>query len=106
VPLLAIAGGLVGLVALMTLLMAWAARQSAALATRGVAVLARMDKVDHFGAHYSYRTDQGVIDSKVSFGKQRPAPMPVEGESYLVLFDPDNPRRSLPIATLQDVRFV
>ncbi|HEY4640204.1 MAG TPA: DUF3592 domain-containing protein [Thermoanaerobaculia bacterium] len=106
VPLLAIAGGLVGLVALMTLLMAWAARQTAALATRGVAVLARMDKVDHFGAHYSYRTDQGVIDSKVSFGKQRPAPMPVEGESYLVLFDPDNPRRSLPIATLQDVRFV
>jgi hypothetical protein len=32
--------------------------------------------------------------------------MPVEGESYLVLFDPDNPRRSLPIATMQDVRFV
>jgi hypothetical protein len=105
-PLLAIAGGMLGFVVFMTLLMSWAAKQSAVLAMRGIAVLARMDRVDHFAAHYSYRTNQGVIDSKVSFGKQRPAPMPVEGESYLVLFDPDNPRRSLPIATMQDVRFV
>lgn len=105
VPLLAIAAGVVGLVVLMMLLMSRAAKQSEVLATRGVAVLARMDKVDHFAAHYSYRTNQGVIDSKVRFGKQRPAPMPVEGESYLVLFDPDNPRRSIPIAMMQDVRF-
>jgi hypothetical protein len=106
IPLLAIGGGMTVLAILMTLMMSWVARQSAVLATRGVAVLARMDKVDHYAAHYSYRTNQGVIDSKAHFGKQRPAPMPVEGESYLVLFDPDNPRRSLPVAMMQDVRFV
>lgn len=105
-PLIAIVGGMLLLGVLMTLLMSYAQQQTEELATRGVAVLARMTKVDHYAAHYSYDTSAGVIDAKTSFGKQRPAPMPVAGETYVVLYDPDNPRRSLPLAMLQDVRFV
>lgn len=105
-PLIAIVGGMMVLGILMTLLMAYAQQQTATIATRGVAVLARMNKVDHYAARYSYDTKLGVIDAKTSFGKQRPAPMPVEGETYVVLYDPDNPRRSLPLAMLQDVQFV
>lgn len=104
-PLIAVVGGMIALGILMTLLMAYAQQQTATIATRGVAVLARMNKVDHFAARYSYATNAGVIDAKTSFGKQRPAPMPVEGETYVVLYDPDNPRRSLPLAMLQDVQF-
>jgi len=105
-PLLAVGGGIIALVGLMTLLMAYAQGQTAAMATHGVAVLARTTKVDHFAARYSYETNRGVIDAKSSFGKQRPAPMPVAGETYIVLYDPDHPRRSMPLAMLQDVRFV
>ena len=104
-PLLAMGGGMVGLVAFMTLLMSYAQRQTEAMATRGVAVLARMTKVDHRAAHYSYDTREGVIDARSPFRKQKPAQMPVEGETYIVLYDPDNPRRSMPLAILQDVQF-
>jgi len=104
-PLIAIVGGMIVLGILMTLLMAYAQQQTATIATRGVAVLARVTQVDRHAARYSYDTNAGVIDAKSTFGKQRPAPMPVEGETYVVLYDPDNPRRSLPLAMLQDVQF-
>jgi hypothetical protein len=105
-PLFATVGGMLGLWALMTLLMSYAQKQSEAIATRGVAALAQVTKVSGSGASYSYDTNQGVIDARVSFGKQRPAPMPAAGETFVVLYDPDNPRRSMPLAILQDVRFV
>jgi len=104
-PLLAIGGGIVVLAIFMIWLMSYAAKQQERVATRGVAALARVTKVRSSSAQYSYGTNQGVIDSRVAFGKQRPAPMPVEGETYIVLYDPDNPRRSIPLAMLQDVRF-
>jgi len=105
-PMLGVGLGMIALSAFMTILMAYAARQTDLIATRGVAVLGRITKVGHAGAHYSYDTSQGVIDAKASWGKQKPAPLPVEGETHVVLYDPDNPRRSMPLAMLQDVRFV
>jgi hypothetical protein len=105
-PLLGITLGMIVLTAFMNILMAYAARQSESIATRGVAVLGRITKVGHSGAKYSYDTSAGVIDARASWGKQKPAPLPVEGETHVVLYDPDNPRRSMPLAMLQDVRFV
>jgi Protein of unknown function (DUF3592) len=105
-PMLGIAIGMIMLAGFMTILMAYAARQTESIATRGVAVLGRITKVGHSGAKYSYDTNAGVIDARASWGKQKPAPLPVEGETYVVLYDPDNPRRSMPLAMLQDVRFI
>jgi len=105
-PLAGIACGLILVSALMGIIMSYAAKQSEALATRGIAALARITKVGHSGASYSYETNAGVIDAKASWGKQKPAPRPVEGETHVILYDPDNPRRSMPLAVLQDVRFV
>ena len=105
-PLLATAGSMLVLAVLMTFLMSYIATQTEAIATRGVAVVARVTKVGHAGVQYSYDTPHGVIDARYSWGKQKPAPTPVEGETYVVLYDPDTPRRSMPLATLQDVRFL
>jgi len=105
-PLLGITGGIAVLAMLMTMLMSFAQRQSEALVTRGVAVLGRVTQVGGNGARYEYDTPQGVIDARADFGKQRPAPLPVVGETYVFLYDPDNTRRSLPLAAAQDVRFV
>jgi len=105
-PMLGVALGMIALSGFMAILMAYAARQSESIATRGVAVIGRITKVGHAGAHYSYDTSAGVIDARASWGKQKPAPLPVEGETHVILYDPDNPRRSMPLAILQDVRFV
>ena len=105
-PLAGIAAGMLLIAPFLALVMWYAAKEQEAMATRGVAVLARVTKVHGNAVRYSYDTNQGVIDARIGFGKQRPAPMPAAGETYVVLYDPDNPRRSMPLAMLQDVRFV
>jgi hypothetical protein len=77
-------------------------RQNELLATRGVAALARVTKYSGGTVRYEFEGGEG----RMAFGKRRPARLPVAGETFVVLRDPDNARRSVPLAALQDVRFV
>jgi hypothetical protein len=90
---------------LVSILTRNARNQTEVLATRGVATLGRVTRFAGGSVRYEFTTSQGPVEGRMLFGKRKPARLPVEGETFVVFYDPDNPRRSMPLAGMQDVRF-
>ncbi len=77
-----------------------ASRRERALAEGGVAAIAQITKVSRQAIEYQFGGQLG----RFSF-KQKLREQPVEGQQFIVLYDPDKPKRSMPVGAMSDIRF-
>jgi hypothetical protein len=94
-----------GVILLLAVITASMQKQTSLIATRGVATLGRVTGVSRSGLDYEYDTPLGTEKGRFSYNKQRPSQTPKVGETFVVLCLPDERRRAMPLAALQDVLF-